>query len=482
MRRRLWPFVVIVALFGALVVLTNRGVQAQSESATPTERARGLVFDGLREHDRGRCAGAFKLAILGVDPMCTHGPDPAPDGIDVTQDRTVWDLTNPTSAGSTSSGGVTCIGDGTTGPRVQAVYVVASGSTDRYGSIGPLIQAWAGQMDAAVNQSAAETGGERHIRFVTNPDCSLDVVHVTLSSSGDDNFTNTVSELRAQGFNRTDRKYLLWVDAAVYCGIAQVAGNDVPDPTNAANSGPTYARVDTGCWGRSDHLSELHELMHTLGAVQRSAPHATSGYHCTDEYDAMCYSDAAGVTMTYVCPSAHEWLLDCNHDDYFNTAPSKNSYLDTHWNVANSVFLTSSAGGTTSSPAPSPSPSPTSSPTPTASPTPATTATTTSTFSGSLSRKKSTRTFSLSVADGATVSDLEFSTSGGGGKGKGGSSSASTSPDLTLRILASDGTVVADGTGPSILEVAEQLSVGTYIWEVSGTSSVSFSLTVTYSV
>jgi hypothetical protein len=62
--------------------------------------------------------------------------------------------------------------------------------------------------------------------------------------------------------------------------------------------------------------------MHTLAAVEASAPHSTRNSHCTDEYDAMCYQDSSSGTMTYPCPSAHEWLLDCNHDDYFSTAPA----------------------------------------------------------------------------------------------------------------------------------------------------------------
>ena len=43
-------------------------------------------------------------------------------------------------------------------------------------------------------------------------------------------------------------------------------------PTSARRA-PGYARVDTGCWG----WAESHELMHTLGAVQNTAPHSTYG-------------------------------------------------------------------------------------------------------------------------------------------------------------------------------------------------------------
>jgi hypothetical protein len=68
--------------------------------------------------------------------------------------------------------------------------------------------------------------------------------------------------------HRTDRKYLVWVDAAVgICGLGEVYGDSRPGPENRNNRGPSYARVDTPCW----QYAELHEIFHNLGAVQRDA-------------------------------------------------------------------------------------------------------------------------------------------------------------------------------------------------------------------
>ena len=76
-------------------------------------------------------------------------------------------------------------------------------------------------------------------------------------------------------------------------------------------------------------------------AVQSSAPHRSASFHCLDEYDILCYDDdGAGGLSTYVAcnsPSNQSW--DCNKDDYFNPAPAAGSYLATHWNVFNSVFM-----------------------------------------------------------------------------------------------------------------------------------------------
>jgi hypothetical protein len=103
-----------------------------------------------------------------------------------------------------------------------------------------------------------------------------------------------------------------------------------------------YARVDGPCW----HNAELHEIFHTLGAVQPDTPHHSAARHCTDEVDVMCYDDDASgpVTMTTVCPPEHEVLLDCGHDDYFSTDPPTGSYLAGHWNTAGSSFLAPATG------------------------------------------------------------------------------------------------------------------------------------------
>jgi hypothetical protein len=87
----------------------------------------------------------------------------------------------------------------------------------------------------------------------------------------------------------------------------------------------------------------LHEIGHLLGAVQLTAPHSTGAGHCTDGWDVMCYADGGpNDQMTYPCPgdSGHA-AFDCNHDDYFNPAPAAWSYLGTHWNAYDSVFLCS---------------------------------------------------------------------------------------------------------------------------------------------
>jgi hypothetical protein len=346
---------------GVAALALLAGGDALAHSNGPSDRARGLVYRGL-EHAQpsGPCSTGFVVRLRGGRTGCTHGPDPAPPGHDVRRSRSLSELTAAFSGSGSmvadpSGSAVPCFEDGVSGNRVQAVYAYPAGGRDNYAEVAPLVQRWAAILDGVFNDSAAETGGVRHVRFVTDPSCQLDVAKVPLSPEGVESFGGTVSDLTAQGHNRADRKYLVWVDAYVMCGIADIQTDERPTSDNLNNGnaeGGMFARIDRGCWGWAERSVEAHELAHTLGAVQPGAPNASALFHCVDEADLMCYDDSAfaaatfggaqrEVAMVSRCPAPHERLLDCNHDDYFHTDPPHQNYLTNHWNTAQSSFLTS---------------------------------------------------------------------------------------------------------------------------------------------
>jgi hypothetical protein len=354
-------FVLGVAALALLAGSADALAHSKDEPAPRSDSARGLVFRGLeRAHPGGPCRTGFLVRLRGGRTGCTHGPDPAPQGRDVRRPRPLKELVAAFggSEGTTTDGAeaaVACFGDGVEGNRVQAVYAYPAGGRDNYAEVAPLIRRWAAVVDGVFNDSAAETGGVRHVRFVTDPSCQLDVTRVPLSPEGVESFAGTASDLAAQGHNRADRKYLVWVDAYVMCGIAGVQADERPtsDNFNDGNTeGGMFARVDRGCWGWAERSVEAHEFAHTLGAVQMGAPNASALFHCVDESDLMCYDDdgvfdgmvnivGRAVAVVSRCPAPHERLLDCNHDDYFHTDPPAQSYLRDHWNIAQSSFLTS---------------------------------------------------------------------------------------------------------------------------------------------
>ena len=349
--------VIATSLLGSAPAWGHDASGPGASGSPPGDRpSRGLVFTGL---EPGRPGGPCDprgpeqplLAIVDGERFlgCSSGPDPAPPGTPLGSRPTTDELRQ---LAAPVEADVPCIGDGTSGYRVQAIYAYPAGQPNRYGEVLPLIRRWAASnVDAVFSASAAQTLGGRRVRFVTDASCQVVVLPVQVAASGDDTFGNTIVELRQRGFGRSDRKYLVWMDApGPYCGIAQQYADDSVGPVNLNNGNPTVlgmvGRIDAPCWGSAGTPFEAHELMHLLGGVQGSAPHGTgsperSGGHCTDEADVMCYDDdgAGPVSVTWGCPGQNERLFDCGHDDYFHTAPAPGSYLAGHWNPAGSRFL-----------------------------------------------------------------------------------------------------------------------------------------------
>lgn len=350
---------------GVVLALTATGAaQASTTVALPDPVPSGAAV---------ACGSLQPLVVDDVVVGCTHGPDPAPPGVDPSIPWPGRDEQPVEGAARSLPPPVLpCYGDGTSGARVQAVYAVPAGSPDRYSTVAPSIARWAAETDQVFAESAKKTGGVRHVRYVTDSNCALVVQKVVLSASGDDTFANTLAEMRALGFTRPDRKYMVWMESTVLCGIAGYYFDDRPgqDNYNNGTAPGQVGRTDSGCWGLASRGSsvEAHELLHNLGGVQPTAPNATSLGHCDDDADRMCYADGSpGLVMRNVCPAAQEALLDCGNDDYFSTSPPTGSYLATKWNTARSSFLETQPPPSTppiTAPPQAPPPSPGTSPAP----------------------------------------------------------------------------------------------------------------------
>jgi len=291
------------------------------------------------------CGPGLQAIVTTAHVVCTHGADAPPPGLDIHR------RVAPMAASLTASALPVCEGDGVTGKRVEVLYI--HGSTSRYAQYLETFRTLAEGVDAIYNASAAETGGERHVRYVTetvNGACRPVVRDVQIADSAlnANDWAPLLNAVQALGYTRTDRKYLEFVDATVYCGIGGFAGDTTKSDSNRSNVGPEYARADSGCWNAG---VAAHELGHTLGAVNNNAPNASGAAHCVDEYDVMCYKDSDNVTIVYRCTDqSHDNRLDCNHDDYYNTNPPAGSYLANNYNVADNLFLIK--GGTTTPPPP----------------------------------------------------------------------------------------------------------------------------------
>ena len=243
-----------------------------------------------------------------------------------------------------------CTGTGSDGKRVQVLYAVESGKKDRYTSLLPQVRSWVADVDDTFATSASKTArkGEpdsRRVRWVfkdSGSTCEPVIKHEVLPKGAlSGGFNATVKALKAKGYTRTDRKYVVFADAADLCGIGGMYIDT--DKTGNANDGgyASYARIDSPCWAFSAgaHSTAAHELMHMLGGVQDDAPHSTGAGHCVDETDVMCYDDGGPSSKLIKACAGKEALFDCRNDDYFNIHPASGSYLATHWNPADSSYL-----------------------------------------------------------------------------------------------------------------------------------------------
>jgi len=455
----------LLAALPALVPLLVPAAQASTEIAVRLDQP---VIGGLRVALSGTaCAGGYD--VVGVqlpDAVCTHGPDRTPPaGLDAIDDgngeaaaaTTAPATTAPATtapAADPTAGAVACYSDGTNGTRVQVLYAHTTDVADQFATVAPKIPAWAATVDHYVAASAAARGGTRHVRYVVDGNCQLQVTDVTMASGGADTLTKTINELVAHGYNRPDRKYLVFVDSSVYCGISTIASDDSPWSTNANNNHPEYARVDRPCWGGG---APAHELMHALGAVQLSAPHTSGAYHCYDGADIMCYNDngsyfANGGTMKQVCTTTG--MFDCNNDDYFDAGtPAPGSYLATHWNAALNVALDTRAGSAT---APGPDNAPPVAPTPPPR---------SETRNGSVSMFSANQKYSWSTGSGPMDAVLTFNGS------------------LTMTLTDGAGHLLGQASGEGPLHISQSVIAGTNTISVNkggGLLGTSFQLQVTY--
>ena len=321
---------------------------------------------GVRVLHRAPECGGLTLVVTAHHRSCLH---PSGDAYDARAEAR-WAGTRPATAP------VACYGDGTTGPRVQLLYGYVAGRPSRAGEvIRQLRFEVTPRMQAVVN--AASGGKDLGIRFAFQPGCaglSVPVVRLpagTLKGEDDAQFGRVVEVLQQLGYTRTDRKYQVilegWTTDGV-CGMGELQPTyDQPHPANLHEGVPTvgsrtdlpstagvsdlvpvprysvvwrttYGPRGPRCYemGQSRAQVQLHELLHTLGAVQLSAPHSDRGGHCSDTPSVMCPGAKPTVRACALQPVE---VLDCGSDDYWNPAPEPGSYLATGDNIATSTYF-----------------------------------------------------------------------------------------------------------------------------------------------
>lgn len=281
-------------------------------------------------------------------PLCTHGPDRVP---------ALGVVDEPAPAAAPADLAALCPAGGVTGKRIEVLYGVPQDRANQYAA--KLVEMRNVLAQADGNLDSSDPSMSQHYRFLCETGTEVTIRNVTLVPIGADGrftFTDYVTSLQKQvelglgpkDYVDADRVYMTFVDqirgtAYPYGGEGSIFSDDQPDASLNANNGAS-AKYSMTAQFNANIVG--HEIGHNIGAVQNSSPHSSGGFHCHDEYDLMCYSDggpyfAGGGSITTPCPGWQNDLMDCGKDDYYYPGtPPAGTYLSTHWNTANSGFLT----------------------------------------------------------------------------------------------------------------------------------------------
>jgi hypothetical protein len=244
------------------------------------------------------------------------------------------------------------------GPSIKVVYAYPSDVPSQFAARADLIQQDARAIATSFSVAA---NGLKTVRFDVGTSCGdtyLDIAAIPLPRTKAAylamSFNNRVTALSSDlgsfaaslGGTHDVLVYLEDLNAGDgVTGVATLYNDDRASAANFSNNGGQFAFVLGLLSGTSRRTTAQHELGHNLGAVQNSAPHSTQAGHCFERYDVMCYADGgprgqvSDLTYPTNCTSAATPAWDCDGGDYFDPAPAAGSYLATHWNLFNSVYL-----------------------------------------------------------------------------------------------------------------------------------------------
>lgn len=332
--------------------------QAQStkktphDVTTPAERQRDLAREA-RADDADHTDVNVPRARMAVDPATTDpGFAPTWCGTETATDDSRFARTNA--------------------PRFKVVYAHAQDLPNRFADYATPI---ARTMHRTA-QLVLASGGNKTIRLDQGTSCGpqyIDIasVRIPISSSElvsppDRSAAQTAVFVRMHEAVRDAleplpgrRNYAIFLDVGLPCsrGRGDLPRDSSAHVRNQANLGAARTASTSLC-GLADFFdpaTTLHEVLHTLGAVQFDSVHSSQNGHCWDWWDIMCYDDdGPAIPADRNRPGEHHDFagtpdcpltaygsspLDCGNDDYFNPTPGAGTYLAAHWNVYNSIFL-----------------------------------------------------------------------------------------------------------------------------------------------
>jgi hypothetical protein len=234
------------------------------------------------------------------------------------------------------------------GPRIVVVFTHTGSETTPVATLRNVIE----RMNWKIaDQSGHSSGNSRSVRMAVDCNAQNEINVYDVKTTGGD--FASISEQVQQKLSSTVEKgyavkYLVfdgWWKTEGIVGQGQLRDDNQKSRLNLNARISTTAVVYNNWW--DTHVA-LHEMFHSLGATQGNtspaAPYSTTGYHCVDGIDLLCYADGTssawgGYGETMCSESAGYRTpvtvpVDCGNDTYFDAAPAEGSYLAAYWNTA----------------------------------------------------------------------------------------------------------------------------------------------------
>ncbi|HEU5489568.1 MAG TPA: hypothetical protein VFU84_02150 [Gaiellaceae bacterium] len=218
--------------------------------------------------------------------------------------------------------------NGVAGNPVHWVYAIPSDGADNLAGLASVMQADAEQIDAWWRgQDPART--PRNDVAPSTCGTQLDITSIRVPRTSAElsplqgRFSAIVDALDAAGLSSSLTKYVVYFDGPTT--DANVCGQGGSE-SNGFGAAVVYYR---SCAGVSTAAVAVHEVLHTLGAVSRSAPHdcdgESSGHTCDNEADLM-FPSIGGDPLSAK-------LLDPGRDDYYAHPGGWTDTQDSPWLV-----------------------------------------------------------------------------------------------------------------------------------------------------
>jgi len=278
---------------------------------------------------RALAAGVAAALLVVAAPAAAVGAPASNAVVDVTaEDIAAPRSTAALAAWCGSASQTDRAPNGVAGNPIHWVYAIPSDGADNLAGLASVMQADAEQIDAWWRgQDPARTPRNDIALFSCGAQLDITTVRIPRTSAElsplQGRFSTIVDGLDAAGLSSSLTKYVVYFDGPT--ADANVCGQGGSD-SSGFGAAVVYLR---SCTGVSTAAVAVHEVVHTLGAVSRSAPHdcdgESSGHTCDNEADLM-FPSIGGDPLSAK-------LLDPGRDDYYAHSGSWTDTQDSPWLV-----------------------------------------------------------------------------------------------------------------------------------------------------